>query len=168
MKYTDSFEKNYRFATPTVIDELYLSRHDADDKSDFTANMFDKFTVQYLADGKWHPVDNSQVTVADNPMYNKLTFAPVKADGVRFINRVPTDQGRHIYKLRVHEMLKESYNLRTVRDGEKLYLFIDGREVGSLELPFQASRVVLGGSNYSTDYRGVLYYHVGEKPVDNQ
>ena len=65
-------------------------------------------------------------------------------------------------------MLKESYNLRTVRDGEKLYLFIDGREVGSLELPFQASRVVLGGSNYSTDYRGVLYYHVGEKAADEQ
>ena len=168
VKYTDSFEKNYRFATPTVIDELYLSRHDADDKSDFTANMFDKFTVQYLADGKWHPVDNSQVTVADNPMYNKLTFAPVKADGVRFINRVPTDQGRHIYKLRVHEVLKESYNLRTVRDGETLHLFIDGQEVGSLELPFQASRIALGDSNYPTDYRGVLYYHVGEKAADEQ
>ena len=163
VKYTDTYEKNYRFTTPTVIDALYLNRHDIDNKSDFTANMFDKFSVEYLANGKWYPIDKSNAEIDDNPMYNRLTFAPVKAEGVRFINSTATDLQRHIYKIRVNEKLKESYNFRTVRDNEKLYIFVDGRELDTLDIPLPASKVGFCNSNYYSTYQGILYYHIGEK-----
>lgn len=163
VKYTDTYEKNYRFTTPTVIDALYLNRHDIDNKSDFTDNMFDRFSVEYLTDGKWYPIDKNNVRIDDNPMYNRLTFAPIKAEGVRFINSTATDLQRHIYKIRVNEKLKESYNFRTVRDNGKLYLFVDGRELDMLDISLPASKVGFCNSNYYSPYRGILYYHIGEK-----
>lgn len=161
VKYTDAFEKNYRFSTPTTIDGLYLNRHDVSNKSDFAENMFEQFSVEYLANGQWHTLDCSKTEIAENPMYNHVAFEPIKAEGVRFINRTATDLRQHIYKIKTHELLKESYNLRAVRAQDKLYFFVDGHEVGMVELPFAASQIGFGESNYPTAYRGVMYYHVG-------
>lgn len=43
---------------------------------------------------------------------------------------------RHIYKIGVHELWKESYNFRAVRRADKLYLFVDGRELGALDIRY--------------------------------
>ena len=125
--------------------------------------MFDKFSVEYLTNGKWYPIDKRNAEIDDNPMYNRLTFTPVKAEGVRFINSTATDLQRHIYKIRVNEKLKESYNFRTVRDNEKLYIFVDGRELDMLDISLPASKVGFCNSNYYSTYQGILYYHIGEK-----
>lgn len=161
VKYTDFIEKCYRFASPARIDALYLSRHEVGNKSEFADDMFGKFTIEYLNNGEWHPLDNRGAEVAEHPAYNRLSFAPVQAEGVRFINKDAEDLQRHIYKLRVREQLKESYNFRAVRRGTKLYLFVDGRELGTLDIRYPASRIGLCPGNYSPVYNGILYYHVG-------
>lgn len=163
VKYTDSMDKGYRFASPTWLNAIYINRHDADNKADFTDNMFEKMTVEYLANGKWHQIDRSNVGIADNPMYNVLNFNQVKAEGLRFINSVATDLQRHIYKIGIGEQLKESYNLRTVRDNDKLYLFIDGKQIDCVDIKkMPASKVGLCESNYQAQYRGMLYYHINK------
>lgn len=162
VKYTDFIEKCYRFASPTWMDALYLNRHEAGNKSVFVDDMFSKFTIEYLANGEWHPIDNRGVKVAEHPAYNSLSFAPVKAEGVRFINKIGDDQGRHIYKIGVNEQLKESYNFRAVRREGKLYLFVDGRELGALDIQYPASRIGLCSENYAPVYNGILYYHIGK------
>ena len=160
VKYTDFIEKCYRFAAPVWLDALYLNRHEADNKSEFQEDMFSKFNVEYLCNEEWHPMDTRGVEVAAHPAYNRLTFAPVKAEGIRFINKDAQDLRRHIYKIGVHELWKESYNFRAVRRGEKLYLFVDGRELGALDVQYPASRIGFCSENASPAYNGILYYHI--------
>lgn len=162
VKYTDFIEKNYRFATPTWINALYLNRHEADNRSEFAKDMFNKFTIEYLNNGEWHPIDNRGAGIAEHPAYNRLDFAPVKAEGVRFINKDAEDLRRHIYKIGIHEQLKESYNFRAVRRGDRLYLFVDGRELNTPDIQYPASRIGFCSGDCSPVYNGILYYHIGK------
>ena len=70
---------------------------------------------------------------------------------------------RHIYKIGVHELWKESYNFRAVRRADKLYLFVDGRELGALDIRYPASRIGFCSEGGSPVYSGTLYYHVGQR-----
>ena len=92
---------------------------------------------------------------------SRLSFTPIKTEGIRFINKDAQDLERHIYKLGIQEQLKESYNFRAVRRGNKLYLFVDGRELGRLDIHYPASCVGFCSGNYSPVYKGILYYHIG-------
>ena len=98
------------------------------------------------------------------PAYNYCTFTPVKAEGIRFINKEAGDLERHIYKIGVHELWKDSYNFRAVRRGDKLYLFVDGRELGTLDIRYPASCIGFCSEGGSPAYKGVLYYHIGQVP----
>lgn len=161
VKYTDFVEKCYRFISPSWINALYLNRHEVGNKAEFVDDMFSKFTIEYLNEGEWYPLNNSGATVAEHPAYNRLSFTPIKTEGIRFINKDAQDLERHIYKLGIQEQLKESYNFRAVRRGNKLYLFVDGRELGRLDIHYPASCVGFCSGNYSPVYKGILYYHYG-------
>ena len=163
MKYTDFIEKGYRFAAPAWLDTLYLNRHEAGNKSEFADDMFGKFDIEYLNGGEGHPIENKDRGIAEHPAYNYCTFTPVKAEGIRFINKEAEDLERHIYKIGVHELWKESYNFRAVRRADKLYLFVDGRELGALDIRYPASRIGFCSEGGSPVYSGTLYYHVGQR-----
>lgn len=87
VKYTDFIEKCYRFAAPAWLDTLYLNRHEAGNKSEFVDDMFGKFDIEYLNGSEWHPIESKGRGVAEHPAYNYCTFTPVKAEGIRFINK---------------------------------------------------------------------------------
>ncbi len=163
VKYTDFIEKGYRFAAPAWLDTLYLNRHEAGNKSEFADDMFGKFDIEYLNGGEWHPIENKDRGIAEHPAYNYCTFTPVKAEGIRFINKEAEDLERHIYKIGVHELWKESYNFRALRRADKLYLFVDGRELGALDIRYPASRIGFCSEGGSPVYSGTLYYHVGQR-----
>ena len=163
VKYTDFIEKGYRFAAPAWLDTIYLNRHEAGNKSEFVDDMFGKFDIEYLNGGEWHPIENKDRGIAEHPAYNYCTFTPVKAEGIRFINKEAEDLERHIYKIGVHELWKESYNFRAVRRADKLYLFVDGRELGALDIRYPASRIGFCSEGGSPVYSGTLYYHVGQR-----
>lgn len=161
VKYSDFIEKNYRFTSPTWIDALYLGRHEVDNKSEFVDNMFSKFIIEYLNDGEWYPIDSHRAEIAKHPAYNRLFFTSVKATGIRLINKDAEDLQRHIYKIGVHEQLKDSYNFRIVRRNGKLYLFVDGKELDVFDILYPASRIGFCSENCSPIYNGILYYHIG-------
>jgi hypothetical protein len=131
VKYTDFIEKNYRFSSPCLIDTLYLNRHDADHKSTFVDDMFSLFTIEYYKKVNGCPL---RITGGDcsSSAFNRLSVEPVKAEGIRFTNKNAEDIQRHIYKLRVHQQFKDSYNFRAVRRNDKLYLFVDGKEIDEM------------------------------------
>ncbi|MDR1742649.1 MAG: family 43 glycosylhydrolase [Dysgonamonadaceae bacterium] len=161
VKYTDLIEKCYRFAAPVWLDALYLNRHEADNKSEFVKDMFDKFTIEYLYDGKWRPIDSRGSEIAEHPAYNKLSFNMLKAESLRFINKDAEDLQRHIYKTGVQERWKESYHFCATRRGDKLYLFVDGRELDVLDIRYPASRIGFCSESGNPVYKGILYYHIG-------
>lgn len=159
VKYTDFIEKTYRFASPTRLDALYLNRHEADDKSEFMDDMFAHFTIEYLNNGEWHPIDNHGAEVAEHPAYNRLAFAEVKAEAVRFINKNADDLRRHIYKIGIREQWKDTYNFRAVRRGEKLYIFVDGRQLEVPGVCYPASRIGFCQDRGTSECNGIMYYH---------
>lgn len=161
VKYTDFIEKTYKFANPVWLDSIYLSRHDADNELLFAQNMFDHFDVSYLAEGEWYPIDDLETGVCSHPAYNYAKLPKLKVDGLRFINKNATDLQRHIYKIGIHECLKESYNLRVVRRADQMYLFVDGRELGSVKVDSPKSRIGFYAIDYAPEYKGILYYHIG-------
>lgn len=178
VKYTDMIEKGYRFGATSWINGIYLNRSKENSTSAYAAslsiqngkenafndNMFNRLTTEYLIDGKWHSIDTSNANIADNPMYNYTSFEPTKMEGLRFINSIPTDNRRHIYKIIVNECLKENYNFRSIRRGNDLYLFIDGKEVAKVDVTnMPASRFGLCAGNYAPSFNGILYYHIGNK-----
>lgn len=160
VKYTDFVEKNCRFETPTWMDTIYLHRHEVGNKAGFVDDMFSKFDIEYLNSGEWHPIESKDRGIAGHPAYNYLTITPVKAEGIRFINKDAEDLEYHIYKIGVHKLLKESYNFRTVRRGDKLYLFVDGKELDTLDIRYPASRIGFCSENGTPVYNGILYYHI--------
>ena len=162
VKYTDFIEKGYRMRFPTWLDAVYLNRQEVDGEDGLVENMFSNFNIEFLKQGKWYPLPIKNVSLAEHPVYNKAVFEPVKAEGFRFVNENAEDLKRHIYKIRIRELFKDSYNVRAVRRGNKLYLFVDGKEVGSYAVDFAESRVGLYSENCEVSYNGILYYHIAE------
>ena len=162
VKYTDFIEKGYRMRFPTWLDAVYLNRQEVDGEDGLVENMFSNFNIEFLKQGKWYPLPIKNVSLAEHPVYNKAVFEPVKAEGFRFVNKNAEDLKRHIYKIRIRELFKDSYNVRAVRRGNKLYLFVDGKEVGSYAVDFAESRVGLYSENCEVSYNGILYYHIAE------
>ena len=89
-------------------------------------------------------------------------MAPMQIEALRFINKNPEDYNRHIYKIRVDELFKTSYNLRVVRNSERLFLFIDGVQIAEFPIDFGDSCIGLYAENTSALYNGMLYYHIGK------
>jgi GH43 family beta-xylosidase len=156
MRFTDNMEKGYTFPTPTWIDALWLDR-----RTD--AGVFDKLTAEYSRDGKWHPFTDARVGPAPNPTYNRMTFDPVKADALRFINRDPHDGEAHIYKIRTNEISKDSYNIRSVKRGNTIIVLVDGREMCRLYVSgLGKTRVGIVSAGCRPTYNGILRYDISQ------
>lgn len=179
MRFTDSFDKGYTMDCKTVFDAIYLKRYDLANRNVFTESRFDKPTATVgdkeifvdnmfalvepslmRSDGSWMPIPVADAAVDSNPAYNVAKFAPVEGNRMRFINRKPTDGGHHIYDIRIHELFKDSYNLRAVRDGDVLRLFVDGRQMAELPVgKFGDAIVGLVSAQGNPEYHGVTYYN---------
>lgn len=55
-----------------------------------------------------------------------------------------------------------TYNLRVVRNSERLFLFIDGVQIAEFPIDFGDSCIGLYAENTSALYNGMLYYHIGK------
>lgn len=180
-RFTDSFDKGYTFDCPTTFDAIYLPRYDVANRNMFTDSRFDRDTPTIgtneivhdnmfalmtpsvvAADGSWQEIPTSSAMVcAENPAFNVASFSPLTAQRMRFINNGPTDGGQHIYRIKVHELFKDSYNLRAVRlaDGN-LHILVDGRLLATLPTDkFGASIVGLDSQAGAPEYHGITYYH---------
>ena len=161
IKYTDFMEKGYTFNTPTWINGIQLNRLAHGEKNVFIDNMFDKLTAEYYADEEWHPVPVDRIEVASNPMYNEAVFThPVKAEALRFINKDPQDQRHYIYKIRVNEVFKQSYNLRCVKLNDKLLIFVDGKQIATIDAWDTPAQVGLLTEESISTFNGIMRYHI--------
>lgn len=162
IKYTDFIEKGYSFDTPTWIDKIQLSRQAFYNEDFFVDNMFDKVSAEYLKDGEWYPFTNTKIGIAEHPAYNQMSFDKVKAEGLRFINKEAIDLNSYVYKIRVKEQFKDSYNLRCVKLKDTLLIFVDGKEVCRVKTSTTLAQVGLFSENCLPIYNGIIRYHIPE------
>lgn len=162
IKYTDFIEKGYVFSSPTWVNEIWLNRQAVDNSELFVENMFEKVSVEFKKDGKWHSFQHTKEEIASHPGYNRLSFTPVKAEALRFINRKADDLHTYLYKIQVNELWKESYNLRIVKKNGKILLFVDGKEIDVLDISLPESKVGLYSIGCTPVFNGILRYDIPE------
>ena len=161
VKYTDMVEKGYTFETPVQINGIRLNRHAHENKNLFIDNMFDKVSAEYKYKDKWHPVPISTIQLAENPTYNEASFSrPIKADALRFINKEAQDLNPYIYKIRVKEIFKDSYNIRCVKLNDQLIIFVDGKQITSLPIDNRPAQVGLLSEGAGSSFNGILRYQL--------
>lgn len=161
IKYTDFIEKGYTFDTPVWINGIQLNRLAHGQHNVFIDNMFDKLSGEYRMNGKWYPLPVSKIETAINPMYNEAVFSnQVKTDALRFTNSNAEDESPYIYKIRVKEVFKTSYNLRCVKKSNRLLIFIDGKLIAETDASELPAQVGLYSENAVSSFNGITRYHI--------
>lgn len=161
MKYSDFIEKHFTFDVPTHINALRLSKTPHNQPDTLIEDIHRKLDIFYKKAGQWHPLPNCQQVASSHPGFDKITFDPVKAEGLKFVNRQAGDHHFYVYKIWVHEMFRNSYNLRIARHPEALVFLVDGREVLQMENEFPASRVGLLTEDAKASFNGITLFDLG-------
>lgn len=138
-----ALEKQYSLGENSYVDFLSLNAEGKFNSQQFISDVHNKFHIEYLRNNKWSPITAIIDAPDTHPGYDKITFPEVCAEALRFSNKTATDLNRYIYKIRIEEKMKQSYNLRAVKQDNALRLFVDGREICILQHNFAPSRVAL-------------------------
>lgn len=177
IKYTDSFEKQYRFDTPTLVSEVWYPHLDADNDTyardlglkasaerSYNADMAGRMTLEYLdADdnNRWKTIS---YTTADSPLaaWQRVQFPAVKTQALRMINNDPTQHHRLIYKLKTTRDFQQQNQLRVEKRGAQVHLFVNNRELATVDMPkAEPARIGLySDPGTKATLRSNLYYPV--------
>lgn len=176
VKYSDTYEKQYRFDHDVFIDSVFLPRYDlgsdtyADNlslpagvdgssKGDVASRL-----VPYWLDGDtWRQID---YTVADdhNPAWQTLRFPKVRTCALRFLNKDAKDNRRNIYRIRARVSRQTVNQLRVDRRGRQLYVYLNNRLCQVLTLSSAApARCGLFAEGDGATVNNTLYYVVSER-----
>lgn len=178
IKYTDSFEKQYRFDVPTQVSEVWYPHLDADNdtyardlglsasaRRSYNADMAGRMTLEYLdaADvGRWKPVNYQ---TADSPLaaWQRVVFPAVTTQALRLINVDPTEHSRLVYKLKTTRLFQQQNQLRVEKRGPRLHVFVDNRCLATVDMPGGAVAARIGlysDPGVQAVLRSDLYYPV--------
>ena len=165
MVYSDFMERHFRFETPTTLDAI-LFKKDAIYHSDtMIENIHEQFHIYYIKDGRWQPIDKFTKADWEHPGLSRIEFAPVETTELIFTNKVPENENFvmrdfSLQKIWIHEIFKQSYNLRVVKNKENLYFFVDGKEVCRLPAVLQPSRIGLFSGDTKIRLNGITVFHL--------
>ncbi|MDO5035559.1 MAG: family 43 glycosylhydrolase [Porphyromonas sp.] len=162
-KYTDFIEHHFQLPAPTLIDWLEVSTRDADDPELVEGDMWSHFTLEYLLDGQWHPIDRYRIKESARAEgYQRLIPPePILVEAIRATNAEPTDTRRHIYTIVAHKLFSPQKDIRLVRDRGELYLYHDQKEALQLSLEHETgSEVLIESDDTPIQLQQVLYYHL--------
>lgn len=174
VKYTDSFEKQYRFDSDTYINALLFPHntpnndpyaHDlgieAAVKEHYQADVASSQEIVWLDGDTWRPL-STELATSSNPAWQRITFPTVKTRGLRFINREATDMHRNIYRIKVGSERQTVNQLRVERRGKDIHVYVNDRSFGVVTLahdvPTRCGLVSDGAAKVTVG--NVLYYVV--------
>ncbi len=159
IKYSDTFEKQYRFDVPTTLSAMSLYRHDADDHGRFVEDMAGTQDISYLDGDTWKPV-GWQAAASGHPAWQRLSFPEITTKAVRMINAGAEDRHRHIYRIGVRKEFSSAVQIRVERRGDKLYTYVDNEEKNVTDCGWlPGTRVGLyGDGEGEVKVKDILYY----------
>ncbi|WP_462374701.1 family 43 glycosylhydrolase [Segatella buccae] len=146
LKYTDTFEKQYRFDSDTWLSSVSLPHAIPDNdpyakdlgigvghKEHLINDVAATQNISYLDNGKWVPL-SYKIATSPNPEWQKIEFQKIKTRALRFINATPTDMQRNIYRIKVGEERQSVNQLRIDRQGKEIHIFLNNRDYGYVTL----------------------------------
>ncbi len=149
MNYTDFLELRHTFASPTWIGGIQS-----------VSVKLGNVLSEYLSNDIWSslPVPLQTDTLPANVL--KISFKPVKAEAIRFLNVKNDVNLKEFYKVNYHEVWKDSYNLRAVKRDGKLLFFVDGTEIFRMDETFGNAQVGLFSNGCMPVFNGIMRYHI--------
>lgn len=176
IKYTDGFEKQYRFDCDTYVDAVYYPHLDASNDGYASAlslsqrnertyrdDMAGMMTLEYLdgATDKWMPITYT-IGKSNNAALQMVTFPAVKTKAIRMINKNPHQNDRNIYKIQTRRLFEQNNQIRVEKRGKDLHIFCGTRELQTLTLnkpvPTQVGLFSDGNADVRVD--NTLYYKI--------
>ena len=174
VKYTDSFEKQYRFDSDTYINALLFPHNGPDNdpyahdlgieaavKEHYQADVASSQEIAWLDCDTWRPL-STELATSSNPAWQRITFPTVKTRALRFINRKATDMHRNIYRIKVGSERQTVNQLRVERRGKDIHVYVNDRSFGVVTLahdvPTRCGLLSDGAAKVTVG--NVLYYVV--------
>lgn len=146
VKYTDSYEKQYRFDSDTYINALLFPHNSPDNdpyahdlgieaavKEHYQADVASSQEIAWLDGDTWRPL-STELATSSNPAWQRITFPTVKTRALRFINRQATDMHRNIYRIKVGSERQTVNQLRVERRGKDIHVYVNDRSFGVVTL----------------------------------
>lgn len=176
VKYTDTYEKQYRFDSDTYVNAVMLPHRSPDNDpyahdlgiaaaahDTYVADVASTQDVSWLDGDTWRPLA-VQPSQSGNPAWQRVEFPTVKTRALRFINRSATDMHRNIYRIKVGSERQSVNQLRVERRGREVRLFLNDRLMQTVTLAKDAATrcgLVSDGAAAVT-VGNALWYVVGE------
>lgn len=160
MRYTDFIEKHFTFNTPAVINAIRLNKIPHGNKDTIIENICDKMDIFYKTGDEWRPLTTFKKVVSAHPSFDQITFDPITAEGLKFVNKQGDDLNFYVYKIWVDEMVKQSYNLRVAKLQNELVFIVDGKEVLRITHHFPPSQAGLLTENTRACFNGITLFHL--------
>ena len=173
IKYTDSYDKQYRFDTDTWLSAIHFPRLDADNDTyarslslseaaerAYNEDMAGNFDISWLEGDTWRPLSYNKE--AGNNAWQTITFPQVKTRGIRFINSDPQQGRRLIYKLKTTRAFESDMQLRVEKRGADINVFVGNRLLSTVkEKTAVPTRVGLySDGNADVRAKSLLFYPV--------
>lgn len=149
LKYTDMYEKQYRFDCETFVDAVEYPHLNATSDNyaaslsmeqqrnlNYYEDMADRMTLEYLdtQTNKWCPIAYTQAQ-GSNRAWQRVTFPQVKTRALRMINKLPDlYTSRNIYQVKTSRTFSQDCQLRIEKRGMNLYVYYDQRLLQALPL----------------------------------
>lgn len=180
VKYTDSFEQQYRFDCLTDVASISFPRSGADETSYAPSARFaddgdlchndiaSQLQISWLDGSTWRPLEYEE-TASGHPGWQKITFPPVRTTALRMINAHPTQYSRLIYRILTERSSAADCQLRVEKRGATLHLFVDDEELSTVTTPrLTAARIgFLSDGQAQLHVANTLYYPVYITAQDN-
>lgn len=143
IKYTDGFEKQYRFDALCSVSSLEwpVCKDSNDDyltvtkwgQPDNNVDLASRLQGSWLDGDTWRPLQ-MQVGKSDRAGWQRVDFPEVKTTAIRLINSGPHDGNNNVYRINAFLKGSDKRQLRVERRGKSLYYFVDTKLVHVDEL----------------------------------
>ena len=146
IKYSDTFEKQYRFDCPTYVSSLMLPLLDADNDTYaaslniderkepiYRDDMAARMDIAWLDGTTWRKLEYKTVA-SGRPGWQKIVFPQIKTTAIRMINRDPLDNNRNIYRIMAGCDFAANVQLRIEKRGRDVRIFADNRHLGTVKM----------------------------------
>ena len=165
MVFSDFMERHFVFETPTTLDAILFQKKAIYRSDTLIENIHEKFQIYYIKEGRWVELNNFQPVDWDHPGMSKIKFPPIETTELIFVNKIAENENFvmrdfSLQKIWIHEIFKQSYNLRVEKMNEKILFFIDGELLYQIPNEFASSRIGLFSEGLKADFKGITVFHL--------
>ena len=131
--YSDFMERHFVFDDSVTLDAILLPQT--------SVLQCDSLRLFYRKNGELHTLTPLEKVEGKNPTSVEIRFSPIKTNELIFTRQ--NDRDISLQKIKIHELLKPTYNLRIAKDSEIVRIFVDGKSVCEVKESFAPSQVGL-------------------------